>query len=115
MSLSLTPICHMINSGKYYSRPNTTYHTVVLSFKLFCMKCICIWTSVGFVESVCRRTQTWPFFVNSDVNGDHVDNYENEDDDSGGDDDDDNDDGDSDDDQGNLSSTLFVGSGDVMC
>ena len=53
--------------------------------------------------------------MDSDVNGDHVDNYESEDDDSGGDDDDDNDDGDSDDDQGNLSSTLFVGSGDVMC
>ena len=47
---------------------------------------------------------------------DYVDNYENKDEDSGGDDDDDdNDDGDSDDDQSNLSSTLFVGSGDVMC
>ena len=51
------------------------------------------------------------FFVDYDYNDDdYVD-----DDDSGGDDDDDNDDGDSDDDQSNLSSTLFVGSGDVMC
>ena len=46
------------------------------------------------------------FFVDYDYNDDdYVDNYE----DSDGDDDGDNDD------QSNLSSTLFVGSGDVMC
>ena len=56
------------------------------------------------------------FFVDYDYNDDdYVDNYENKDEDSGGDDDGDNDDGDSDDDQSNLSSTLFVGSGDLMC